>query len=191
MKQYVCWLTFSLLMLVAANSSATTLMKLTDDELVQRAEYVIAGHVDRIETRLERNDTPFQYITINVTKVLKQNDSSPLLQNDKVAIRQIGGKVGETTLVVDGLAQFVENEDVVVCLEQDTNTGLFYVVGNSQGMFHMVNNELINDTTDGTMFARKGANGEIVFAGGEVKKTTISSIKNKIEKAADNEEEAR
>ncbi|MFH1224060.1 MAG: hypothetical protein V1647_06960 [Pseudomonadota bacterium] len=190
MKRYVCWTFVSALLLVATNSFATTLIKLTDDELIQRAEYVIAGHVQKIETRLEKSNTPFQYITIKTTRIYKQNDENPLLQNEEITIRQIGGEVFGITLEVDGLPKFVENEDVVICLEQAAN-GLFYVIGNAQGMYHVASNELINDTTDdNTEFARKGENGEITFSAGEVRKISISSFKNKIEKVA-NEEAAR
>jgi len=192
MKRYVCGTIFSLAMLVATNGSATTLMRMTDDELVANSKYIVAGHVQKIETRLERNNAPFQYITIKVLKVFKQDENSPLLQNEEFTIRQIGGEVLGVSLSIDGLPKFVENEDVVVCLEQDTYRGFYYVVGSAQGMYHVANNDLINDTTqDNTMFARKGENGEITFGKGEVRKTTINNLQNKIDNAINNEEAAR
>lgn len=184
MKQYVCGTMIFLFCLSASQGFATTLLRINDNELMARAHYVVAGHVEKIDTKLEKNNTPFQYITIKVTNVYKQNDNDPLLQNEEFTIRQIGGQAFGMTLSVDGLPKFVENENVMLCLEKDSR-GSFYVIGNAQGMYHIVNDKLINDTTqDSTMFARRGENGEIVFSKGEVRETSISDIKAKIEKAA-------
>ena len=181
MKLYVVRKALILMAFMASQVYASTIMQITDDEIIKRAEYVLKGEVSSIYTAIEKTNMPFQYITIDVSEIYKNNPDRPLYISDKIVIRQMGGTAENITLSVDSLPKFVEGSQVVVSLKHDKN-GFYYVVGNSQGLYKVVNDKLIKDTQNtGTMFVRYGVQGEIKFEPGKVEEIDIQQIKTKIE----------
>ena len=183
MKQYVCCLFLGLMFCGAA--FGTTLVKEDDESILQRAQVVVTGTVERIDATLEKNNTPFQYTTIRIEKIYKNSDATPLLQGEKIIIRQIGGTVNGITVDVAGLTKFVKESQMFLSLSKDEETGYFYVVASVQGAYYMTNNSLINDTrANGLTFAKTSSNGQFAVSSGEVKEMTIQKMEDKIRKVA-------
>lgn len=183
MKQYVCCLFLSLIM--SGTIFATTLVKEEDESIIQRAQYVLTGTVERIDTMLEKNNMPFEYTTIKIAKIYKNSEAAPLLQEEKIVIRQIGGTVNGVTVDVAGLTKFVKDSQMFLSLSKDEETGYFYVVASVQGAYYMVNNSLINDTrANGLAFAKTSSNGQMAVSYGDVKEMTLQKMEDKIRKVA-------
>ena len=188
MKQYVCCLFLGLML--SGTVFGTTLVKEDDESILQRAQYIITGNVERIDNALEKNSIPFEYISIKITKIYKNNEETPLLQGEKIIIRQIGGTVSGITVDVAGLTKFVKDSQMFLSLAKDEATGYFYVVASVQGSYYVVNNSLINDTrANGLSFAKASSNGQISASSGEVKEMTLQKMEEKIKKVANKEAE--
>ena len=188
MKLYVFRKVLILMAFMASQVFASTVLQLSDEDIISRAEYVLKGHVFGIYTTVEKDNIPFQYITIEVEQLYKNNPDRPLAELDRVVIRQMGGTINNMTLAIDSLPRFVEGAQIVVSLKHDSN-GYYYVVGNSQGLYKVVNEKLIKDTQgEGTMFVRHGATGEIHFEPGQIKEVNMDQMKATIEKLTTSEE---
>ena len=187
-KLYVSYLLFSLMM--SGSASATIMVQESDESILQRAQYIVTGTVERIDNLLEKNRIPFEYISFRITKIYKNNTESPLLLNGKIVIRQIGGTVDGGTLDVDGLTKFVKDSKMLLSVSKDENTGYYYVTGNEQGSYYMVGNDLINDTRDGGIsLSSVNGEGEVTIAPGAVKQMTLQQMEEKIRKVAASEAE--
>ena len=188
MKLYVCRKVLILMIFMASQVFASTVIQLSDEDIISRAEYVLKGHVFGIYTAIEKGNIPFQYITIEIEQIYKNNPDRPLYDMDRIVIRQMGGTVNNLTLDVDSLPKFVTGGQVVISIKHDAN-GYYYVVGNSQGLYKVVNEKLIKDTQNGnTMFVRHGATGEIHFEPGQIEEVNMDQMKAKIEKVTTSEE---
>jgi len=183
MKQYVCCLFLGLIM--SGTVFGTTLLKEDDESILQRAQFVITGVVERIDTMLEKKNMPFEYISIKIAKIYKNSETNPLLQGDKIVIRQIGGTVNGVTVDVAGLTNFVKDSQMFLSISKDEETGYFYVVASVQGAYYMVDNSLINDTrANGLTFAKVSNSGQMAVSSGEVKEMTLQKMEDKIKKVA-------
>jgi len=188
MKLYVFRKVLILMAFMTTQIFASTVVQLSDEDIISRAEYVLKGHVSGIYTAIEKGNIPFQYITIEIEQLYKNSPDRALAELDRIVIRQMGGTINGMTLSMDSLPKFVEGSQVLVSLKQDSN-GYYYVVGNSQGLYKVVNEKLIKDTQgEGTMFVRHGATGEIHFEPGQIKEVTIDQMKTKIERTITSEE---
>ena len=166
--------------LISQNCLASTVIQLTSQDIINRAQYIVSGHVESIYTAIEKANMPFQYITIEVATIYKNNADEPLYEGAKVVLRQIGGEKDGMTLDVGSLPKFAEKDEVVVNLKKDKN-GYYYVVGNAQGLYKKTGNMLINNTQEeGTIFATQGNDGEIKFEPGKVKKISMDEMVAKI-----------
>ena len=187
MKLYVFRKVLILMAFMASQVFASTVIQLSDEDIISRAEYVLKGHVSGIYTAIEKGNIPFQYITIEIEQLYKNNPDRLLAELDRVVIRQMGGTINGMTLSMDSLPRFVEGSQVLVSLKQDNN-GYYYVVGNSQGLYKVVNDKLIKDTQDSTMFVRHGATGEMHFEPTQIKEVNLDQMKAKIERLTTSEE---
>lgn len=186
MKLYVCCLTLLTLLSLPRNSYSTTMMEESPEAIIARAEYVVSASVIDITGRLEDNK-PFEYITLKLKEVHKQDASFPVYIDDEITIKLLGGEVADKKLDVDGRPTFVKDEEVFVSLNLGDN-GFFYVVGNVQGLYHAAGSKLVNDTAEtNAMFVRKGETGEMKFAVPASDQKTMKEMKAIIEKVAEEE----
>ena len=186
MKQYVSYLCLCLMM--SGSALATTLIKESDESILQRTQYIVTGTVERVDSMMEKNNTPFEYASVRVTKIYKNDVESPLLQDEKIVIRQLGGTVNGITLDVAGLPKFVKDSQMLLSVTKDEETGYYYVTGSVQGSYYMVNNTLINDTrASGLTFAKASSNGQMTVSTGEVKQMTLQQMEEKIRRVAERE----
>ena len=173
-----------LITLFAVNSlNASTMIEQSDEQIINRAEYVIYGYVADINTIIEKQNTPFQYITIAVEKIYKNFPGMPLYEYDQIVIRQIGGEAEGITLDIDSLSNFKPDTNVFLSLKQDGN-GFFYVVGNSQGHYEMQNGMLVKDTEeDQTAFiSYNNIDGTMKLKQGKKNAIRLEAMEKKVEK---------
>jgi hypothetical protein len=118
-------------------SYATTVHRLSFDDLVSKSQSIVSGRA--IDTRTYRSADGKLILTsytFEVEQTLKGGAAST------VVITTIGGRVGNTILHVAGMPSFSVGENAVVFLERSGayNT----VVGLTQGKFSVVNGEVAN-----------------------------------------------
>jgi hypothetical protein len=120
--------------ILSAPAFATTVARLNLDQLVQRADLIVQGHVESVYSQWdEERRLVFTYISIRVDESLKGE------RRQSVLIRQVGGTVGTMQMSVAGVPQFRSGEMAIVFLKrQDDST--FQVVGMSQGLYKIVEN---------------------------------------------------
>jgi hypothetical protein len=119
--------------LAATPASATIVPPVSFETLVQTADVVFAGDVVQVEPRWVDTGSGraiVTRVTFRVDRVLK---GSPRLQ---VALDLLGGRVGDTALLVPGVPQFAVGERVIVCA-RDGGGQVSPIVGFNQGRFRV------------------------------------------------------
>lgn len=185
MKLYVCCLNLLMaLMILPGTASATTMIEESPMQLMARTEYVVSASVIDITSRLEDNK-PFEYITLKVTEIHKQDGELEIFENDELTVRLMGGEVDGKRLELEGRPEFVQDEDVFVALSLGED-GNFIVTGNVQGLYHVAGDKLVNDTAEtSAMFVRKGKEGRVEFTVPRSEQKTMKEMKNMIKKIAE------
>ena len=122
-----------LLLLVALlflqSSRATTLARLSLDELAASSDAVARVHCKAAESRWE-NGSIWTVTAFDVVETLK--GSLPA----KIEVRLPGGRVGHLTATVDGTPQFAPGTEAIVFLEK-SHAGGFTVAGWVEGTFRI------------------------------------------------------
>jgi len=129
----------AIMIAVLANPAlATTVTKLSLEQLVQRADLIVQGQVQSVHSQWdEQRRLVFTYVSIRVDEPLK----GERLQS--VLIRQIGGSVGTIEMSVAGAPQFKSGQKALVFLKrQDATT--FQVVGMNQGLYRIVEDSAVS-----------------------------------------------
>lgn len=118
---------------------ATSVQRLSFDQLVAKADSIVQGNVVGARTyRSPDGKLILTSYTINVHETLKGSPSKT------VTLTTIGGRIGNTVLHVSGMPAFQQGEEAILFLEQ---AGAFTtVVGLNQGKFGIANGEISNST---------------------------------------------
>jgi hypothetical protein len=126
--------------LIAMPSFATTVERLTLDDMVKKAQSIVHGKVRGARTHWSANGKLIlTTYTIDVSENIKGQGSKT------VELTTIGGRIGDTTLYVSGMPSFQTGEDAVVFVEK--SAGFSTVVGLSQGKFAVANGEVSNNVS--------------------------------------------
>ncbi len=105
------------------------MLKLTLDDLVSGASYIIVGKVTRMSSQWNADRTRiYTSVTLSIEEQIKGD-----WNKNEITITVPGGKVGETVELVEDTAGFSVNERVLVFLTKEDNT--FSVFGGFQGKF--------------------------------------------------------
>lgn len=121
-------------------ANATTVRKLTFDQLVKKADVIVTGKVLEIENKMiEVNDEkiPYTLVTISTDDVLKGS-----LQGEEYTFKMRGGRYpGENRYYkIGGMPTFERGQEV--CLFLKDNSKLYSpIVGFFQGRFNLITNE--------------------------------------------------
>jgi hypothetical protein len=131
-------LVLSLFILAATLSSlASTVQRLTFDDLVRTAHAIVHGKV--------RSSTPHwstDHRLILTTTIIDIQETIKGQPSRTVELTTIGGKIGDLTLVVPGMPAFTPGEEAVLFVE---NVGAVKtIVGLAQGKFAVQNGEVAN-----------------------------------------------
>jgi hypothetical protein len=134
-------LIFICLPLVFLDSTyATTVRRLSFDDLVAKAQLIVAGQVTDSRTyRTGDGKLILTSYTIQVADNIKGKTPAT------VTVTTVGGRIGNAILRVSGMPQFETGENTVLFLEQ---SGAYTtVVGLNQGKFRVSNGEVSNTMT--------------------------------------------
>ena len=132
---------FALLLLATVSLRATTVQRLSLEDLVKKAHHIVAGRVQSSRTYWSDNrKVILTDYTIDVNEDIKGQ------YKGTIEVTTIGGKIGQVELHVSGMPSFAKGEDVVVFTEA---SGRYEVVlGLAQGKFTVENGEASNHVTD-------------------------------------------
>ena len=119
---------------------ATTVRSLSFDDLVSKAQSIVAGHTVDVQTfRTADGRLILTNYTFEVEQTLKGSESG------RITITTVGGRVGNTILRVAGMPSFAVGESAVVFLEKSGQYNT--VVGLTQGKFSVVNGRVTNSVS--------------------------------------------
>lgn len=122
----------ALLCALGGSARATVLRPLDTAALVQRADRVVLGTVERSESRW-RPDHQAIYtdVTVRVSKVYKGR----VAVGEALVVRREGGSVDGVGMAVAGAPRYTVGEEVLLFVEQ--RGGASFTVGMTQGKLHV------------------------------------------------------
>lgn len=114
-------------------ASATVVLSLTLQELVQQADQIVLGECEKMTSAWDdERKRIFTQVTVLTEQCLKGGECPP-----RIRIRTLGGTVGNIAMNVTGTSRFHEGERVFLFLKG--SSGRFYqVLGLSQGKFSIL-----------------------------------------------------
>jgi hypothetical protein len=134
-------LSFACLLTLSISAQATTVERLTLEELAVRAPLIVEGTVRSSESHWSSNGK-----LIITTTTIEVTDSIKGQAPRTVAVTTIGGQVGRSVLRVAGMPVFKPGEATVVFLEP---SGAYRtVLGLGQGKFTIRAGEVSNSVSD-------------------------------------------
>jgi hypothetical protein len=133
----------------AHSAYATTVRRLSFDDLVAKAEVIVAGQVTE-----SRSYWTSDKKLILTTYTVQVGESIKGKVPATLTVTAVGGKVGNTILRVSGMPEFQRGENAVLFLEHSGN--YLTLVGLNQGKFSTSNGEVSNTVT-GLSFPDGGA----------------------------------
>jgi len=119
--------------LMAASASATTLVRMSLDQLAEASTEIIRGHVVSQQTLWNPEHTRiYTYTTLALDQTYKGNPPALLV------VQQPGGKVGRVQVFVAGTIQFHAQAGYVLFLERSSaDPSKFLPVGMMQGAYRI------------------------------------------------------
>ena len=97
----------------AQMTSATTIVPMTDDEMLIGARVIVTGKVLNIESSYDtQQDRIYTYVTVKVQQVLKGE-----ISERRIVLKELGGQVGDRGLTIWGNPQFKRDERVLLYLD--------------------------------------------------------------------------
>jgi hypothetical protein len=136
----------SLLFLSVAPMSAWASVgpKWTDDQLVNFSAAIVTGRVaDLAVGRDPQTDAIYTYVTVAIDQVLKGE-----ISEREIVVKQLGGRIGDQGLVVNGQAVFAMGETVLLYLEVRPRDATLYTSALWQGKWNIE-----RDATTGDLIA--------------------------------------
>jgi len=132
------------LSLLCSYSRATTILPVTFDECVSKAEQIFIGWVEEIRSEFNDDETRiYTYVTFQVLETIEGIEP----EDCRYTIRLTGGHVGEKHLVIVGMPEF-EIGDMVLLFVHLNNRAMCPIVGWSQGYYRIDDQETQMVVTD-------------------------------------------
>jgi hypothetical protein len=134
---------------------ATTVQKLTLQELTKKSESIVMARVDDAVSSWDAaHKEIYTYFTLSVLQPVKGSKGATTIM-----LRQIGGTVGNIASVVPGMPSFRKGEEVVVFLTQKDAAGYPWVMGLQQGKYSVMTAKngvkMVRNDLAGTEFLTK------------------------------------
>ena len=121
------------LSLLCSYSAATTILPVTFDESVSKAEQIFIGWVEEIRSEFNDDETQiYTYATFQVLETIEGTEP----QDSAYTIRLTGGQVGDKHLVIVGMPEFEIGEMVLLFVHLN-NRAMCPIVGWSQGYYRI------------------------------------------------------
>jgi hypothetical protein len=132
---------FAFILFASTLAYATTVQRLAFEDLVKKAQHIVAGKVRDSRTYWNSNrKLILTSYTVEVDETIKGQSQRTF------ELTTIGGKIGDLELRVSGMPSFEKGENIVVFTEP---SGPYQVVlGLGQGKFTVENGQVSNDISD-------------------------------------------
>jgi len=133
----------------AALATATTVQKVSLQDLTKKSAAIVMAKVEDTYGRREADGEIYTYITLRVLEPVKGPKGET-----SVTIRQIGGRADNLESIVSGMPSFRKDEEVVLFLTERDKAGYPWVMGLQQGKYTVVTDEkgrksVRNELSDG------------------------------------------
>jgi hypothetical protein len=127
-----CFALASALVLGAfARVSATTVLPISEEELAKRATVIFTGSVQDVHSAYEPDHSMiYTYIQVGITQSLKGEP-----REGTITLRQMGGTVGEETVILSGGPDFEPSDRVLLFAGPLGRTGYYGVLGTFYGKY--------------------------------------------------------
>ncbi len=122
----------TLVVFAAAPSWGSTFVLMSDAQLAAASNGAWLATVHSVESGMTREGRVYTYTTLLADRKLSGPSSMP----DELVLRELGGRVGDTAMVVYGTPRFSMGERVVVFLEQ-VGDGTFRTYQHVMGKFRV------------------------------------------------------
>ncbi|MBV71303.1 MAG: hypothetical protein CMH52_08130 [Myxococcales bacterium] len=119
------------LALWASHGHATVVEPLSIGQLAAESNRVVRAVVDHVYTVPERGPRGEIYTRTELVIDEYIIGDGP----DAITVQQLGGRLGEWTMLLSGNADFAPGAEVIVFLDYEPAKDVHYVVGLAQGMF--------------------------------------------------------
>jgi len=129
------------LLLFSVCTFATTVQRLTLDDMVKKAQTIVHG---RVRSSVAHWSADGRLIVTTYTLDVKETIKGRTGRSIDLTV--VGGKVGNQGLFVSGMPSFDTGEEAVVFIENSGNYST--VVGLSQGKFAVRNDEVSNNVSN-------------------------------------------
>jgi hypothetical protein len=130
----------ALVVLSSSPVGSATVLRLTDEELTERADVVLHGKCTGKTSRLPQDGSDLIYTeyTFDVLGRLKGDEGG----GKTFTFRALGGVVGNRGLVISGAPVYTQGEEVIAFLDRPhEKTGCRHTIGLAQGKFRVVADE--------------------------------------------------
>ena len=160
---------FALMVLLNQTVQSTTSIMLTDEQLITSSRAIVMGEVVSVSCQWSENDRMiYTYVKVNVQEDLKGN-----LHSQTIVLKQLGGQVGDTEMVIFDSPVFVSGQRVLLFLNTASD-GTLHVAHLFQGKFDV--------TLDGQVSRQIEESSLLIQANGEdyTYSVTLNSFKDRI-----------
>lgn len=140
----------ALLLACAPLARATTLQRMTLEELAATAQYLVRVRCLATESRFEEGEI-WTFTTFEVLETMKGNLSR------RITVRLLGGRAGNLVSTVDGVPRFHPGEELFLFLEP-AGPAAYSVTSWAQGTFR-----IRRDPATGAEFVTQDTSGLVMF----------------------------
>jgi hypothetical protein len=123
------WLAAGVFLLVSSSALASTVERLSLEELVKRADRIVDGRVAEVSSARDGRGRPATRVVLEVRSVLKGGIAKTL------EFTLPGGSADGVTHAIAGIPNFTRDEEVVLFLSAESKAGVRVPIGLGQGTF--------------------------------------------------------
>lgn len=157
------------LLILGQTARATVSITLTDVLLIESSRVIVIGEVASTSCQWDdAHQRIYTYVKLNVSEILKGN-----IQGQQIVLKQLGGEVDGTEMVVDGAPGFANGEKVLLFLNS-ARDGTLRVAHLFQGKYEILNNGTVKRGVNEAVVSLQSAGAEYTDS------AELNSFKDKI-----------
>jgi len=145
-------LTILFLLGLSTCADAITVLPLSERDLTKRATVIVIGEVEDVYSEFNRDGgTIYTFAKLRVTRSLKGE-----IDSEHITLRQVGGTVGEQTIVLPGAPSYAIGEEILVFAGPFAQSDAYGVLGIFYGKYDIETDaQTGRKTVNGPSFATK------------------------------------